>query len=55
VALVVVAVAGDGYFEVFKHVWLAAYLLAVSGLCLSGAAVTALAVPLIARRRRAQG
>ena len=55
VALVVVAVAGDGYFEVFKHVWLAAYLLAVSGLCLSGAALTALAVPLIARRRRAQG
>jgi len=55
VALVVVAVAGDGYFEVFKHVWLAAYLLAVSGLCLAGAALTALAVPLIARRRRAQG
>ena len=54
-ALIVVAVAGDGYFEVFKHVWLAAYLLAVSGLCLAGAAVTALAVPLIARRRRAQG
>lgn len=41
-ALVVVAVAGDGYFEVFKHVWLAAYLLAVSGLALVGAAVTAL-------------
>ena len=54
-ALIVVAVAGDGYFEVFKHAWLAAYLLAVSGLCLAGAAVTALAVPLIARRRRAQG
>ena len=47
-----VAVAGDGYFEVFKHAWLAAYLLAVSGLCLAGAAVTALAVPVLARRRR---
>ncbi len=42
-ALVVVAVAGDGYFEIFKHVWLAAYLLALSGLCLAGAATTALA------------
>jgi len=38
-ALVAVAVFGDGYFEVFKHVWLAAYLLAVSALCLVGAAV----------------
>ena len=35
--LVVMAVLGDGYFEVFKHVWLAAYLLVVSGLCLLGA------------------
>ncbi|WP_433782495.1 hypothetical protein ACQPX6_21730 [Actinomycetospora sp. CA-101289] len=40
-ALVVVAVAGDGYFEVFKHVWLAAYLLALAGLALAGAAATA--------------
>ena len=39
----VVAVAGDGYFEIFKHVWLASYLLALSGLCLAGAATTALA------------
>ena len=44
-ALIAVAVAGDGYFEVFKHVWLAAYLLAVAGLALAGAAVTALDVP----------
>ncbi|GAA4780527.1 hypothetical protein GCM10023200_12220 [Actinomycetospora chlora] len=49
-ALVVVAVAGDGYFEVFKHVWLAAYLLALSGLSLVGAVVTGLA-GLWARRR----
>jgi hypothetical protein len=33
----VVAVLGDGYFEVFKHVWLAAYLLLVGGLCLLAA------------------
>jgi hypothetical protein len=35
--LVVAAVLGDGYFEVFKHVWLAAYLLVVSALCLLAA------------------
>ena len=35
--LVAMAVLGDGYFEVFKHVWLAAYLLVVTGLCLLGA------------------
>ncbi|MCD2195797.1 hypothetical protein LQ327_20710 [Actinomycetospora endophytica] len=34
--IVVTAVLGDGYFEVFKHVWLAAYLLVVTGLCLLG-------------------
>ena len=50
-ALVVAAVAGDGYFEVFKHVWLAAYLLALAGLCLAGGAVTALVGPVLARRR----
>jgi hypothetical protein len=38
--LVAMAVLGDGYFEVFKHVWLAAYLLVVTGLCLLGALVT---------------
>ncbi|HEY2222228.1 hypothetical protein [Actinomycetospora sp.] len=32
--LVTTAVLGDGYFEVFKHVWLAAYLLVVTGICL---------------------
>jgi hypothetical protein len=31
-------VLGDGYFEVFKHVWLAAYLLVLTGLGLLGAA-----------------
>ncbi|MEJ2890210.1 glycan biosynthesis hexose transferase WsfD [Actinomycetospora aeridis] len=40
-ALVVVAVAGDGYFEVFKHVWLAAYLLVLAALALVGAVGTA--------------
>jgi hypothetical protein len=35
--LITTAVLGDGYFEVFKHVWLAAYLLVVTGLCLLGA------------------
>lgn len=47
VGLVVVALLGDGYFEVFKHVWLAAYLLVVTGLCLVGAVGAA------ARARRA--
>ncbi len=35
--LVTTAVLGDGYFEVFKHVWPAAYLLVVTALCLLGA------------------
>ncbi|WP_433782591.1 hypothetical protein ACQPX6_22295 [Actinomycetospora sp. CA-101289] len=35
--LVALAVLGDGYFEVFKHVWLAAYVLVLTGLCLLGA------------------
>jgi hypothetical protein len=39
--LVVVAVLGDGYFEVFKHVWPASYLLVVTALCLAGAALAA--------------
>ena len=43
VGLVVVAVAGDGYFEIAKHVWLAAYLLEVTGAALVLAAVSALA------------
>ncbi|MDD7942104.1 hypothetical protein PHK61_27175 [Actinomycetospora lutea] len=48
--LVVVAVAGDGYVEVFKHVWLAAYLLALSGLSLAGAVATGLLATWRARR-----
>ncbi|WP_133828971.1 hypothetical protein [Actinomycetospora succinea] len=44
VGLVVAAVLGDGYFEVFKHVWLAAYLLVLTGLCLLGA-LARLALP----------
>ncbi|MDL5158135.1 hypothetical protein [Actinomycetospora termitidis] len=35
--LVVAAVFGDGYFELFKHVWLASYVLIVAALCLVGA------------------
>lgn len=42
VGLVVVAVAGDGYFEIAKHVWLAAYLLEVAGAAVVLAAITAL-------------
>jgi hypothetical protein len=30
VGLVAAAVLGDGYFEIAKHVWLAAYLLVVT-------------------------
>jgi hypothetical protein len=30
VGLVAAAVLGDGYFEIAKHVWLAAYLVAVT-------------------------
>jgi len=41
VGLAVLAVLGDGYFEVAKHVWLAAFLLDVTLLALVGAAGTA--------------
>ena len=51
--LVVMAVLGDGYFEVFKHVWLAAYLLLVSGLCLLGAVGALGALGYRVARRRA--
>jgi hypothetical protein len=34
-------VLGDGYFEIAKHTWLAAYLLDVTALALLGALVTA--------------
>jgi hypothetical protein len=60
--LVTTAVLGDGYFEVFKHVWPAAYLLVVTALCLLGALGAGLlgrwarrplpAVPVGASRRR---
>ncbi len=41
VGLVAVAVLGDGYFEIAKHVWLAAYLLAVCAVAVVGAVVVA--------------
>ncbi|WP_298797241.1 hypothetical protein [Pseudonocardia sp. 73-21] len=47
VGLVVVAVLGDGYFEIAKHVWLAAYLLEVA----AAALVLAAAAALLSRRR----
>jgi hypothetical protein len=36
VLLAVMAVLGDGYFEIAKHVWLAAYLLDVTTFALVG-------------------
>ena len=39
--LVAAAVLGDGYFEVFKHVWLAAYVLILTAACLLGALTSA--------------
>lgn len=48
VSLVVVAVLGDGYFEIAKHVWLAAYLLEVT----AAALVLAAGTTLLSRRRR---
>ena len=52
VLLAVVAVLGDGYFEIAKHVWLAAYLLDVTTFALAG-----LVVSVIVQRysRRARG
>lgn len=47
VGVCVVAVLGDGYFEIAKHVWLAAYLLDVTAVALALAAAT-----LRPRRRR---
>ncbi|HJP75531.1 MAG TPA: hypothetical protein VJ914_14775 [Pseudonocardiaceae bacterium] len=41
VGLATFAVLGDGYFEIAKHTWLAAYLLDVTALALLGALVTA--------------
>ncbi|WP_018335431.1 hypothetical protein [Actinomycetospora chiangmaiensis] len=49
---VVLAVLGDGYVELAKHVWLASYLLVVTGTLLIAAVVAA---GLAAVRRRARG
>lgn len=49
VGLVATALWGDGYFEVFKHVWLAAYVLLLAVSCLVGA-LGALAVRVVTRR-----
>ncbi|HEY4334013.1 MAG TPA: hypothetical protein VGM78_15635 [Ilumatobacteraceae bacterium] len=49
--IVVVAVLGDGYFEIAKHVWLAAYLLDVAQLAL--VLLAAVGVRRWWRRRRA--
>lgn len=53
VMLVVVAVLGDGYFEIAKHVWLAAYLLDVTLLALGGAVLVEMAAS--ARRFLSRG
>jgi hypothetical protein len=42
VLLSVVAILGDGYFEIAKHVWLAAYLLDVTAVALVGAYIAAI-------------
>jgi hypothetical protein len=42
VLLAVVAILGDGYFEIAKHVWLAAYLLDVTAVALVGAYIAAI-------------
>jgi hypothetical protein len=51
VALVAAAVLGDGYFEIAKHVWLAAYLLEVTVAAAVLAGVVAVACAARARRR----
>ena len=53
--LVAAAVLGDGYFEVFKHVWLAAYLLVLAGLGLLGAVGAAVCRALSVRYARRPG
>jgi hypothetical protein len=59
VGLVAAAVLGDGYFEIAKHTWLAAYLLAVTGTSLVLAVVVIAASRTFAviepRKRRARG
>jgi hypothetical protein len=58
VGLVATAVLGDGYFEIAKHTWLAAYLLAVTGTSLVLAVVVIAASRTFAviepRKRRAR-
>jgi hypothetical protein len=58
VGLVAAAVLGDGYFEIAKHTWLAAYLLAVTGTSLVLAVVVIAASRTFAviepRKRRAR-
>jgi hypothetical protein len=39
VALAAIALLGDGYFEIAKHVWLAAYLLNATTIALGGSAI----------------
>jgi hypothetical protein len=51
VLLAVMAVLGDGYFEIAKHVWLAAYLLDVTTFALVGV-VVAVIVQRYSRRAR---
>ena len=54
VGLVAAAVLGDGYFEIAKHVWLAAYLLAVTAgaVLLAVACIASRAFAVIEARRR---
>jgi hypothetical protein len=52
VGLATFAVLGDGYFEIAKHTWLAAYLLDVTALALLGALVTAAVQALRSTRTR---
>jgi hypothetical protein len=51
VGLTTAAVLGDGYFEIAKHVWLAAYLLEVTLVAIVGSAIVALAHAILSRRR----
>jgi hypothetical protein len=53
VLLVIVAVLGDGYFEIAKHTWLAAYLLDVTVVALVLAGAVLLAETVLGRGARA--
>jgi hypothetical protein len=58
VGLVAAAVLGDGYFEIAKHTWLAAYFLEVTAtsvlLALAVVAVRRTSAVIEARKRRAR-